>query len=215
MDVVYSRKTSDDNTVEIWEDGLVTARLGYKIPGIGNKKLPSGTLAVFAEEVALFSMQELWALHEAARRLGRGGHHVNPADLRKLALALLSHKAATYRERLAAFIEAASGDVDATLEPNTDPKALVANIPRDAELIDDLFGLQDYMLKHNLKQSPVFLSVTTQGHTTSLNRTGAKGYWVESLLHVTDDENAVTQCADFMKDSLIARIEHDFNIKID
>ena len=214
MDVAYTRKTSDNNTVEIWEDGLVTSRLGYKIPGIGNKKLPNGTLATFAEEVMLFSMDELWALHEAMRRLGRGARAALPADVRKLALSILSQKVASFTERFRAVI-AAAGDVDATLEPNTDPKLLVANIPRDADLAKDLFGLQNYMIKHNIKVSPVFLVVTAEGHTTTLNRYGAKGYWVECALSVTDGDEEISQCADFMKDSLISRIEQDFHIKVD
>lgn len=90
MKVVYTRKTSDGNTVEIWEDGSITAHLGHKIPGIGKNKIPSNVLALFAEEVHLFSLDELWALHEATRRLARGGGSPDPEEIRKLAIHLHS-----------------------------------------------------------------------------------------------------------------------------
>jgi hypothetical protein len=105
MKVIYTRKTSDGQTVEIWEDGLITARLGYPIPGIGKKKLRTGYLAVFSEEIHLFSMAELWALYGAAKSLSEGGEPVKPVVLRKTALDFLAQHTASYRERLAAILE--------------------------------------------------------------------------------------------------------------
>jgi hypothetical protein len=88
LKVVYSRKTSDGNTIEVWEDGLVTAHMGHKIPGVMNKKVPSRSLALFAEEVPLFTIEELWALVEAVRRLGHSSP--SPEAVRKLAMHILS-----------------------------------------------------------------------------------------------------------------------------
>lgn len=110
MQVIYNKKTADGHLISIWEDGLVTDPQGHKIPGIGRTKLVTGMLPMFAGEVGLFDLEELWALFTAARN--SRNEKITPAELRKRALDLLQHKTAKYKTLLSHFIEAAGYEYD-------------------------------------------------------------------------------------------------------
>lgn len=89
MDILYKRQTSDGKIVLIWEDGLVTANQGYKIPRIDKKKLSPRLLNLFAGEVQLFTLDELWSLFQACREVASSDVAPVPGHIRKRALELL------------------------------------------------------------------------------------------------------------------------------
>lgn len=64
--------TADGHTVILWDDGLITGLLGFKIPGVPwRRDLETGFR--FMGEVCLFDTDELGALYKAARRGGLPG----------------------------------------------------------------------------------------------------------------------------------------------
>lgn len=69
--VIARRTTADGQPVEIYNDGYVTGRVGYLLPGVGRKRIPEARLWAFASEVCLFTAAEIGALvveHQRAAR---------------------------------------------------------------------------------------------------------------------------------------------------
>jgi len=85
--VIAHRKTADNKSFLVWEDGEVTQALGYFWPGI--RKLPVGLALIVADEVCLYDAAEVPALLKAARKLNKTAPFT-PGELRALAHELAS-----------------------------------------------------------------------------------------------------------------------------
>lgn len=74
---IARRTTFDGGKVCLWSDGMLTARMGLLVPGIGRKRLPMDRLWEVANEAPLLTMPEVveqFQIHHAIeRRLRRTG----------------------------------------------------------------------------------------------------------------------------------------------
>lgn len=86
--IIARRTTADGIGIEIWHDGAITGRMGFKLQGVPVARprtasavlLAQATAALFAGDVELYAADELGRLYECARRVAaRGGL---PGDLR-------------------------------------------------------------------------------------------------------------------------------------
>lgn len=86
--VVARRTTADDVAVEIWDNGAITGRLGFALPGVpvvrprtdAAHAMARATASLVAGEVELYVVTELPQLVSCARRVAIAGGR--PGDLR-------------------------------------------------------------------------------------------------------------------------------------
>jgi hypothetical protein len=74
---IARRTTFDGRTICLWSDGMLTARMGLYVAGIGRKRLPMDRLWEVANEAPLLTMDEVveqFQIHHAIeRRVKRTG----------------------------------------------------------------------------------------------------------------------------------------------
>lgn len=85
---ITRKLTADGKTVVVYEDGDLTAAMGFYFKGARVQKNVSLSLLI-AEEACLFDASEMGALIRAANIVAKKGGNVLPGDVRALAHKLL------------------------------------------------------------------------------------------------------------------------------